>query len=128
MIQLPCSPGELIDRLTILELKAERFTAPSSRARAEADRDHLRTIRTALVESAALVELERELAAINGRLWDVENALRQHEHDQDFGEDFVALARSVYRLNDERSRLKTRIDALLDSPVIETKEHPRYDP
>lgn len=121
---VPVSIGELADRRGILDLKTER--APQKAVKAEAKRQ-----RTALdpawdavlAQNDALVGLDAELRAINAELWEVEDRLRLAEVQKVFDETFVALARSVYRLNDRRSEIKRRIDRLAGSTFTEIKSY-----
>jgi hypothetical protein len=118
------SPGELLDRLTILEIKSERMQEPRQLAQVRAELAALRQARQARVAGGEeLDRLTRALKAVNERLWEAEDGLRLCERRQDFGEGFVALARSVYRHNDERAGLKRRINELLGSPVGEQKAY-----
>lgn len=117
------SPGELIDRITILELKAQRLPASVQSAvrrdlalaRAARDRE--------LPYSERLQELCAELRAVNLVLWQLEERLRTCECEQRFDSEFVALARSVYRNNDRRAALKRSIDAAVNSDSTEYKSH-----
>ena len=118
------SAGELIDKLTILQIKAERISDPQKLAHVTAELNSLQAARDARLSSSP--ELERfsgELRGINGQLWDVEAKLRWYEARSDFGSDFVELARSVYRLNDRRSELKRSINQLLGSRIIDEKSY-----
>lgn len=130
-LRIEVSFGELLDRLTILDLKAERlFTAT---AREAAVREAL-ALRATWAESglssafgAPEEQLEwRPLSEVNARLWTVEEALRRAEAFQRFDEDFVALAREVYFRNDERAALKRALNARLGSPLAEQKSYPDY--
>lgn len=126
-VRVEVSPGELLDRITILEIKAERVADPAKRHRARAELTRLRRAdRGAVLESAALSQLARRLRAVIEALWDAEDAIRRCERDQDFGPRFVELARSVYRHNDDRAALKCRIDELSGSPPGEVKDYPNY--
>lgn len=130
LVHLGIGPGELFDRLTILELKHERVGDLAKRARVAAQLGELaaavqadgRLLVAPGSETAICIEALRR---INRGLWDVEAALREHERDQQFDDTFVALARSVYRLNDERAATKARIDALFGCPTGDVKD---YDP
>ena len=96
----PVSPGELLDKIGILELKARRFADPVKRTQAQAELEALKAARDADVQaSEELTRLAAELKAVNEGLWEVEDALRRCERDGDFGPRFVELARSVYRRN-----------------------------
>jgi hypothetical protein len=121
------SPGELLDRASILAIKAERFRDEGKQARAAAELATLAGAQTAVLArgGAEATRLAAKLRAVNERLWAVEDELRECEHDGAFGERFVELARSVYRSNDERAGLKRRLDALLGSALGEQKEYAR---
>ena len=121
------SPGELIDKITILEIKAERI----------ADAGKLPAVRYALDRLAATrdqalpagVERDRltaELKRVNEALWEIEDAIRDCERAQDFGPRFVELARSVYRTNDRRAELKRALDELYGSAMTEVKSYKPY--
>lgn len=122
MLLVPCSVGDALDRLTILEIKSERI----------ADRDKLRHAREELEAVAGalgdlaneqLAGLREALKATNKRLWDAEDGLRAKEREGDFGKDFVALARSVYVLNDARADLKRQVNAATGSALVEVKSY-----
>jgi len=124
---LPVSPGELVDRIGILEIKAARFHDPGKRRTGARELARLIAIRDRnLAGSAELTALAAELKAVNERLWEVEDALRGHEARGDFGPAFVTLARAVYQNNDRRSALKRRIDQLLGAAIAEEKEYTAY--
>ena len=126
-ILAPISVGELIDKITILRIKRERIRAAAAQANVEHELEHLVEIRArASLDLAELGGLEDELFEVNGRLWDVEDGLRLLEQNGDFGMRFVELARSVYQLNDRRSSLKRRINAVTGSAIVEEKSYPTY--
>ena len=123
-IRVPISPGELLDKLTILRIKSERI----------ADAEKLANVRRelALLEASwrdeagaelDLSEEERALTRVNGALWEIEAALREHEAAQRFDTEFIALARSVYQHNDERAALKRRVNVKLGSALLEEKSY-----
>lgn len=123
-IRVPISPGELLDKLTILRIKAERL----------ADAEKLANVRRELalleaswrLEAGAELDLsdeERALTRVNGALWEIEDALREHEAAQRFDAEFIALARSVYQRNDERAAIKRRVNLKLGSALIEEKSY-----
>ncbi len=123
-VMVEISPGELIDRLTILELKLARIADPAKLANVRREHATLVAVHDdAVPSSSALTALRAELADVNGKLWDVEDSVRACERAQDFGADFVALARSVYQLNDQRGRIKRDIDILLGARFHEEKSH-----
>ena len=127
-ITIPVSPGELFDRITILEIKAERLQAPQARRHVTAELALLRAAQErAALDPGPLSALRRALAAVNRELWEIEDSIRDHERSQDFGPRFVALARSVYLRNDERARLKRQINQVCGSTLMEEKLYHRYD-
>jgi len=122
--RVPVSWGELIDKITILEIKTERVTDPAAVANVKRE---LALLLDALPPPAkALDGLRSELSEVNRRLWDIEDAIRAREASRSFDDEFVALARSVYRTNDERARIKRDINRLLQSPLIEEKHYVQY--
>jgi hypothetical protein len=122
--QAPVSAGELIDKITILEIKLQRITNETKRANVLKELELLRAARQeAVPPSPKLDELTTLLRAVNERLWDIEDALRKCERSGQFEHRFVALARSVYKNNDERAALKRRINDLLGSPLVEEKSY-----
>jgi hypothetical protein len=121
------SPGELIDKITILEIKRERLADPAKLANVRYALDRLRETRTAgLPPQAELGRLEAELKAVNARLWDIEDEIRDCERREDFGAAFVALARQVYRQNERRAALNMAIDRLYGSAMTEEKSYRAY--
>lgn len=116
-IEVPFS--EVLDRMSILEIKIARVQDHKKRA-------NVRLRLEALLgawNGRPLPEEYASLKQVNERLWDVEDALRAHEQQGDFGERFVTLARSVYHLNDERARVKRTIDDRLGSRLVEEKSY-----
>jgi hypothetical protein len=119
------SAGELIDKITILQIKSERIADPAKLANVRRELAVLAAVRDREVApSAELAGLADELRQLNEALWQVEDDIRDCERRQDFGPRFVELARSVYRHNDRRSALKRRINDLLGSRLIEEKSYP----
>ncbi len=126
-IAVGMAPGELIDRLTILEIKGERLIDPDKRAVVRQELDALRRARDEdITPSGELTRLTEELRSVNEGLWDSEDRLRLCERRGDFGSEFIGLARSVYLQNDQRAALKQRINALLGAPEAEPKAYPDY--
>jgi Family of unknown function (DUF6165) len=123
--RVPVSWGELIDKITILEIKLERLNAPAAQKNAARE---LALLRAELATDVppGVAALRGELAATNRRLWDIEDAVRRKEAAQAFDAEFIELARAVYRSNDERSRIKRAINDLLGSDIIEEKQYVGY--
>jgi tetratricopeptide (TPR) repeat protein len=117
------SPGELLDRLTILRIKADRFQDADRRVAARAEAEALERTWAAAPASEALTGWRIELQAVNEALWAAEDGLRDCERAADFGARFIELARSVYRLNDQRTELKRLVNQALRSPVREEKQY-----
>jgi ADP-heptose:LPS heptosyltransferase len=124
----PISVGELLDKITILEIKAARIVEPQKRDNVVRELDWLDAVRRRdVVQSPELETLRDRLRAVNRRLWEVEDDLRRAERDQCFDQRFVELARSVYRCNDRRAALKRRVNELTGSRIIEEKSYPDAD-
>jgi hypothetical protein len=123
-VLIETSPGELIDKITILEIKAERIGDPDKLRNVLNELEALRGVRDReIVPSDALSKLTVELRTVNERIWKVEDELRNCERVGDFGPAFVELARSVYKNNDHRAALKRTINELLRSRIVEEKSY-----
>jgi hypothetical protein len=126
-ILIQVSPGELIDKMTILEVKLGHMSDPAKLANVRREHEMItQTFRENVADTPALAKLIVELKAANLALWTIEDDIRDHEREGDFGESFVALARSIYRINDERAAIKRRINVLLDSAIVEEKSYSNY--
>jgi hypothetical protein len=126
-ITVEISAGELVDKVTILEIKAERIRAADQRRNVLVQLEILNgALSPLLLQHAALGELKSQLRAINEALWQIEDDIRAREQLGDFGTEFIALARAVYRTNDQRSAIKRAIDDLTGSPIVEEKSYTAY--
>lgn len=126
-IETPIPTGELIDKITILEIKAERIADAASNANVRRELHLLSARRDAVLPpDPALIALADRLKAINEKLWELEDAIRDCERQGNFGADFVAVARAVYRTNDERAAVKREINLATGSTLIEEKSYARY--
>ena len=126
-ITVPVSFGELLDKLSILQIKSERMDDPAKLANVRTELSALE--QTWMAHPAAghdIVRLRADLKAVNERLWDIEDAVRVKERAGEFGDDFVQLARSVYLENDERARIKKAINLALGSAYVEEKSYADY--
>ena len=126
-ILAPVSFGELLDKIAILQIKSERMADPAKVANVRKELDALSA--TWLGHPAAqqqIPELRADLKAVNERLWDIEDDIRVCEQKQDFGDEFVRLARAVYFENDERARIKKAINTALGSAYVEEKSYKDY--
>lgn len=118
------SIGELIDKITILELKAERIGDPARLRNVRAELGRLRAVHARAVRPSEPVDtLTAELRSVNAALWQVEDDIRLCERAGDFGERFVELSRAVYRTNDLRASIKKRLNELLGSEIVEEKQY-----
>ena len=128
-ILIPVAPGELIDKLTILRLKAENITDPAKLRNVRHELQVLQRVADAtLPDSADLQALWARLYQINKDLWQIEDDIRACEARRDFGSAFVALARAVYVTNDERAAVKKEMNVLLGSAIVEEKSYHSTDP
>ncbi|SMY08209.1 DUF6165 family protein [Flavimaricola marinus] len=124
VIMVPIAPGELIDKLTILRLKAERITDLAKRKNVLIEQAALQAVAdAALPRSAELAALWEDLYQINAGLWQIEDDIRACEAGSDFGPEFIRLARAVYRTNDRRAEVKKAINLLLGSAIVEEKSY-----
>jgi Family of unknown function (DUF6165) len=123
-IEVPIATGELIDKITILEIKVARIRDAAKIANVQAELSLLCQRRDAGLSSGiALDLLTARLKAINERLWDLEDEIRDCERRQDFGPAFVTVARNIYRANDERAAVKREINVASGSVLIEEKSY-----
>ena len=127
-IFIEVGPGEMIDKITILAIKSERMSDPEKLKNV---RHELQVLQTAKAENVTpsdeLDGLEAQLKAVNEALWEIEDDIRQCEADNNFGDEFVALARSVYKQNDKRAALKKEINLLVGSAIIEEKSYTEFN-
>ncbi len=127
-ILIEVGPGELIDKITILRIKAERMSDPAKLAHVRHELAVLDAARRAHIpETTDLARLEAALKSVNEALWVIEDDIRQCEAEKDFGAQFVALARAVYKQNDRRAGLKKDINTLTGSPIVEEKSYTEFD-
>lgn len=126
-IEVPISPGELLDKLSILEIKSERIGDPAQLTNVRRELGLLESVWGEFNnDNDEVAALRGELRAVNERLWDIEDAIRACDARADFGHDFIELARSVYRINDQRAQVKRRINELLGSDIVEEKSYAAY--
>jgi hypothetical protein len=119
--------GELIDRITILEIKEQRLQSKDAVANVRNELAALMSIaHGTLGEGAELAALKRELKSVNEVLWEIEDKIRAKEANKSFDREFIELARSVYMNNDKRGDLKRRINVLLNSSLGEQKQYTSY--
>jgi hypothetical protein len=123
----PISWGELLDKISILEIKSVRLTSEQARTNVRAELSQLATIAASAGAGNDRIDaLKTALKRVNETLWEIEDRIRDHEERKIFDRDFVELARAVYINNDERGRIKREINLLLKSELIEEKEYKSY--
>jgi hypothetical protein len=126
-ITVPVSPGELLDKITILRIKSKRMSDAQKLENVRAELRALEQIWNA--SPCAAVDVARDvgaLLAVNERLWSIEDDIRDKERAKSFDADFVRLARAVYIENDERAAIKRRLNVALGSSLIEEKSYAEY--
>ena len=125
--QIPISWGELLDKITILQIKLENLTSQDALNNVALELKQLQSIFSQSCPKAIKPkQLELELKKINQQLWDIEDKIRDKERNKSFDDEFIQLARSVYITNDERSRIKRRINETFGSDLIEEKSYAEY--
>jgi hypothetical protein len=126
-IHVPVSPGELLDKITILRIKSQRMSDAEKLANVRRELGALESTWAACAYSTADVHADvAALQAVNERLWVIEDDIREQERAQAFDARFIALARAVYRENDERAAIKRRINVKLGSGIVEEKSYAPY--
>ena len=124
---VPISPGELIDKITILEIKSQRMTDPAKLANVRTELAMLNDTWSASAYSATDITAEwNGLRDVNAQLWDIEDRIRDKEREGRFDAGFIELARAVYVTNDERAAIKRRINTRLGSVLVEEKSYADY--
>ena len=118
------SAGELIDKITILEIKKEKIKEKEKLIEVVKELKSLNLTKEKFIKNYnSILDYKNKLKDINIKLWDVENGKRAAEKKQDFGQEFISLARNVYKLNDERAKIKFAINNMLGSNIKDVKSH-----
>jgi hypothetical protein len=127
LVKINISPGELVDKITILQIKSERIIDSSKLKNINYElADLSKTFKDSVPQSAELDNLSAELKKVNEKLWGIEDDIRDCEREKDFGPKFVKLAQSVYMTNDRRFALKSAINKLLNAAIQEEKSYKEY--
>lgn len=127
VIKVPVSFGEVLDKITILEIKSERIADPEKVKNVRLELDELSgTWNEAVQDQAAIADLRKQLKAVNEALWEIEDDIRDQEAAQDFGQKFIELARAVYVTNDKRAAIKKDVNLALGSRFVEEKSYQDY--
>ena len=126
-IHVPVSPGEVLDKITILEIKSERMSDPEKVANVRLELALLQeTWRNNIRETDTIRDLHAQLKEINEALWEIEDDIRDKERAKEFDERFIELARAVYVTNDRRSNVKKELNLHLGSEIVEEKSYQDY--
>jgi hypothetical protein len=126
MVSVPVSVGEMIDKLSILQVKKKKISNPEKLSYVNKEFELLYNLSTDFLNNMEIENLYHELVKTNSSLWDIEDKLRVTEKDQKFDEEFISLARKVYFTNDERFRLKNEINLITSSEIREIKDYVKY--
>ena len=126
-ILIPISPGELLDKITILQIKAERIADEAKVANVKTELAMLEKVWSENVDNDATIDaLTAELKSVNEQLWEIEDDIRDEERNKRFGDRFIELARAVYVTNDERANAKKKLNLHLNSTKIKKKSYQDY--
>jgi len=127
-IQVPVSPGEVLDKITILEIKSERMMDPEKLDNVRTELALLQeTWKRTVKEDPVIADLHKQLKRINEALWEIEDDIRDKERAKAFDQEFIELARNVYFTNDRRSKVKKELNLHLGSNIIEEKSYQDYE-
>lgn len=126
-ILVPLSPGEMLDKITILRIKAARMADPVKVANVKRELELLeKTWKESGAAEVNIGDEEANLTRVNEKLWVIEDEIRDEERAKRFGEKFIELARAVYFTNDERAAIKKRINTTMGSTIVEEKSYKSY--
>ena len=126
-IKVPVSPGEVLDKITILEIKSERMTDPEKLANVRIELKLLQDAWAAAVADDGVIHgLHKQLREVNEALWEIEDDIRDKERQKAFDQEFTKLARAVYTTNDRRSEIKKKLNLHLGSKIVEEKSYQDY--
>jgi hypothetical protein len=126
-ILVPISPGELLDKITILEIKSERIDNPQKVTNVRHELELLSKVWSdSVTEDKVIADLHQQLKTINEELWEIEDNIRDEERQNRFGERFIELARAVYVTNDKRAEAKKDVNLHLGSEIVEEKSYQDY--
>ncbi len=127
IVTIPISTGDLVDKITILEVKIQRISDLTKKENILFEWNKLtRILEKQIPITPKLLNLKKELLQTNEKLWDIEDAIRIKESRQQFDNEFIELARNVYYANDHRTSLRRSINELTGSRIIDEKQYPKY--
>jgi hypothetical protein len=126
-ILIPISPGELLDKITILQIKSERIADAAKVSNVQTELGMLEKVWNEAVNADDQIRaLTSELKSVNEALWEIEDDIRDEERNRRFGERFIELARAVYVTNDDRANAKKKVNLHLNSSIVEEKSYQDY--
>ncbi|KAB7615425.1 hypothetical protein F9L33_01270 [Amylibacter sp. SFDW26] len=126
-ILTPIAPGELLDKLTILQIKSENISDAAKLKNVHVEQAALQAVaKVHIPDTDELTSLTSALLTVNKELWDIEDDIRDCERAGDFGDEFIRLARAVYVTNDKRADLKKQINIAMGSALVEEKSYAAY--
>ena len=126
-IKVPISPGELVDKITILEIKAANISDAAKLANVKVELQLLQETWNTSAHARTDIDAEwQQLRDVNKKLWDIEDDIRDKERQRKFDQEFIELARAVYINNDERAAVKKQINTTLGSKIVEEKSYAKY--
>jgi hypothetical protein len=123
-MKIEVSNGEIIDKLTIIQIKLERITDKTKQINLKKEYEELSKVSSSIISTSD--PLYKSLYDVNCELWDIEDHIRDLERNKDFGDDFISTARAVYVKNDRRSELKREINIKTSSGLMEEKSYEKY--
>ena len=126
MVQVKVSLGELVDKLSILEIKAQKITDPEKLSHVQKEREALQSTLNELALEG-IEAFQKELFEVNSELWDIEDRIREKERNSAFDAEFIEIARAVYVTNDKRFAVKDRCNRHYGSSLQEVKSYEKYD-
>jgi hypothetical protein len=127
MITIPVSTGELLDKLSILQVKKSKISNTEKLEYINKELEVLYGLSHVLLENSRIQFLYKNLVDVNTKLWDIEDEIRKYEKNKNFSSEFIELARQVYFTNDKRFEIKNEINKMTDSDIKEVKEYVNYD-
>lgn len=127
MITIPVSTGELLDKLSILQVKKSKISNTEKLEYINKELEVLYGLSHVLLENSKIQFLYKNLVDVNTKLWTIEDEIRKYEKDKNFSSEFIELARQVYYTNDKRFEIKNEINKMTDSDIKEVKEYINYD-
>jgi hypothetical protein len=125
-MKIEVSNGEILDKMTILQIKKERISDTDKLNNIQKEIEELKPFYEKFVKDVTIFSLYNDLYQVNLKLWLIEDNIRELEYNLNFGDDFVELARLVYKTNDERAKIKKQINIISNSDLVEEKSYKNY--